>query len=89
MSSRRTGDRDGFAADGVDGLTDLAAAAGRRRSTTHRTASAIRVLMLLTAIQPDVVEYLDTGGILAHDATGRIPLVREAGSHIRSLARRG
>src|ERR671930_1540030 len=30
----------------------------------NRTASAIRVLMLSTAIQPDVVEYVDTGRIL-------------------------
>jgi uncharacterized cupin superfamily protein len=36
----------------------------------NRTGSPIRVLMLSTAIQPDVVEYLDTGRILAHDATG-------------------
>src|ERR671933_984128 len=31
----------------------------------NRTASPIRVLMLSTAIQPDVIEYLDTGRILA------------------------
>jgi uncharacterized cupin superfamily protein len=36
----------------------------------NHTESPIRVLMLSTAIQPDVVEYLDTGRILAHDATG-------------------
>jgi uncharacterized cupin superfamily protein len=36
----------------------------------NRTASPIRVLMLSTVIQPDVVEYLDTGRILAHGATG-------------------
>jgi uncharacterized cupin superfamily protein len=36
----------------------------------NRTETPVRVLMLSTAIEPDVVEYLDTGRILAHDATG-------------------
>jgi uncharacterized cupin superfamily protein len=36
----------------------------------NRTASPIRVLMLSTAIEPDVIEYLDTGRILAKDARG-------------------
>jgi uncharacterized cupin superfamily protein len=36
----------------------------------NRTASPTRVLMLSTAIQPDVIEYFDTGRILARDAHG-------------------
>jgi uncharacterized cupin superfamily protein len=45
----------------------------------NRTASAIRVLMLSTAIQPDVVEYLDTGRILAHDAKGEYIMFAQPG----------
>jgi uncharacterized cupin superfamily protein len=45
----------------------------------NRTESPIRVLMLSSAVQPDTVEYLDTGKILAHDATGEpIAFVRQA-----------
>jgi len=36
----------------------------------NRTLSPVRVLMLSTAIRPDVVEYPDTGRILASDAGG-------------------
>lgn len=45
----------------------------------NRTTSAIRVLMLSTAIQPDVVEYLDTGRILAHDAKGEYIMFAKPG----------
>ena len=45
----------------------------------NRTASAIRVLMLSTAIQPDVVEYLDTGRILANDAQGQYIMFAKPG----------
>jgi uncharacterized cupin superfamily protein len=36
----------------------------------NRTDSPIRVLMLSTMINPDVIEYLDTGKILANDTAG-------------------
>jgi uncharacterized cupin superfamily protein len=36
----------------------------------NRTDSPIRVLMLSTMIDPDTIEYLDTGKILAKDAAG-------------------
>jgi uncharacterized cupin superfamily protein len=40
----------------------------------NRTESPIRVLMLSSMIQPDTVEYLDTGKIFATAATGE-PIV--------------
>jgi len=40
----------------------------------NRTEAPIRVLMLSSAIQPDVIEYLDTNRVLANDGTGR-PLI--------------
>jgi uncharacterized cupin superfamily protein len=36
----------------------------------NRTDSPIRVLMLSTMINPDIIEYLDTGKILANDTAG-------------------
>src|SRR5262249_32767659 len=36
----------------------------------NRTESRSRVLMLSTMIDPDTIEYLDTGKILAKDAAG-------------------
>jgi uncharacterized cupin superfamily protein len=45
----------------------------------NRTVSPIRVLMLSTAIQPDVVEYLDTGRILANGADGEHIMFAEPG----------
>jgi len=36
----------------------------------NRTDSPVRVLMLSTTIDPDTIEYLDTGKILAKDAAG-------------------
>ena len=36
----------------------------------NRTDSRIRVLMLSTMIDPETIEYLDTGKILAKDAAG-------------------
>jgi uncharacterized cupin superfamily protein len=37
---------------------------------TNRTDSPIRLLMLSTLILPDIVEYLDSGKMLARDAAG-------------------
>ncbi len=37
---------------------------------SNRTDSRIRVLMLSTMIDPETIEYLDTGKILAKDAAG-------------------
>ena len=37
---------------------------------SNRTDSRIRVLMLSTMIDPETIEYLDTGKILAKDAEG-------------------
>ena len=50
-----------------------------RTQIINRTASAIGVLMLSTAIQPDVVEYVDTGRILAHDAKGEYIMFAKPG----------
>ena len=45
----------------------------------NRAASPIRVLMLSSSIQPDVVEYLDTGRILAYGATGHPVMFAQSG----------
>src|SRR5438477_10640404 len=45
----------------------------------NRAASPIRVLMLSSSIQPDVVEYLDTGRILAYGATGHPVIFAQSG----------
>ncbi len=37
---------------------------------SNRTDSRVRVLMLSTMIDPETIEYLDTGKILAKDAAG-------------------
>jgi uncharacterized cupin superfamily protein len=46
----------------------------RGRDGAHQivntTDAPVRVLMLSTQVRPDVVEYLDTGRILASDAKG-------------------
>jgi uncharacterized cupin superfamily protein len=36
----------------------------------NRTDSSIRVLMLSSRVDPDTIEYLDTGKVLAKDAAG-------------------
>ena len=45
----------------------------------NRTDSAIRVLMLSTLIQPDIVEYLDSGKIGARSVSGERILLSRPG----------
>jgi uncharacterized cupin superfamily protein len=46
---------------------------------TNRTDSPIRFLMLSTLVLPDIVEYLDSGKILARDAAGELILLSRPG----------
>jgi uncharacterized cupin superfamily protein len=55
----------------------------------NRTQAPIRLLMLSSILQPEIVEYLDTGKILADDAAGRAHHARPAGTGRRRLGRRG
>jgi uncharacterized cupin superfamily protein len=43
---------------------------------SNRTEAPIRVLMLSSMIDPDIVEYLDTGKVSATSAEGRIMFAR-------------
>ena len=54
----------------------------------NRTASPIRVLMLSSMTRGEIIEYLDTGNILAKDAQDEDVMFREAWTGGRLLGRR-
>ena len=54
---------------------------------SNRTDSAIRVLMLSTLVEPDIVEYLDSGKIGARSVAGERILLSRPGPGL--LGRRG
>jgi uncharacterized cupin superfamily protein len=54
----------------------------------NRTDSPVRVVMLSTLIQPDIVEYLDTGKVGSRSVAGEHHL-RAPGARSRVLGRRG
>jgi uncharacterized cupin superfamily protein len=55
----------------------------------NRTDSPIRVLMLSSMIRGEIIEYLDTGKVLAKDAQDEDIMFDEARSRCRVLGRRG
>jgi uncharacterized cupin superfamily protein len=48
----------------------------------NRTDTPVRVLMLSSMINPDVIEYLDTGRILANDAKGEPVMFSRPGPRV-------
>ena len=53
---------------------------GGAHQIINRTDSAIRVLMLSSMISGEVIEYLDTGKVLAKDVEDEDITLREAGT---------